>query len=120
MKKFNWFKKVLLFSLPVAGLGIATPIILTSCGTSNSSEPRWKSSGLPSIMTLENHNNAVIKLGTTGFWTTGLTSNSKSEDVSKSISDFTNGLGKLNITFLYVPSLGWSLDVSLDLLWELL
>ena len=64
-------------------------------------------------MTLESHNNAVIKLGTTGFWTTGLTSSSNEINIITSIGNFQNGLGKLLTNYLYLPSSGnWNLDIS--------
>lgn len=112
MKKLNILKKGLFFTLPIASIGIATPLIVTSCGsTSNSSEPGWKTDNLPSGMTVENHNIAVIKLSESPFWTTGLTSGSTTQQILASISNLNSGLGKLAALYLYYPtSTTWTLD----------
>lgn len=100
-------KKILLCSTPIIGMTAIAPIVLSSC---SSNYPAWKTSGLPSGMSVKG-STATIKLTDTGFWYTGLTSSSMIGDISWSLQNLGSGLGAIIDIYLNVPS-GWMLDIS--------
>lgn len=108
MKKLSLLKKILFISAPTSVLLITTPVVLSSCVSD--STPHWSTTNLPTGMTVAG-TTATIQLTAEPFWTTNLTTSSTLSELSNSLLDFSNGLGKLVLTYFNLP-IGWILDTT--------